>query len=82
MDPPQARTRAGGRGALPPGGRLVTLEADPKHAEVARANLASAGLAGADNAYAGLAGIINLPKPLGTMVDQVGSHFRVGTCSM
>jgi predicted O-methyltransferase YrrM len=32
--------------ALPPGGRLVTLEADPRHAEVARANLASAGLAG------------------------------------
>ena len=26
--------------ALPPGGRLVTLEADPHHAEVARANLA------------------------------------------
>jgi predicted O-methyltransferase YrrM len=26
--------------ALPPGGRLVTLEADPRHAEVARANLA------------------------------------------
>ncbi len=33
--------------ALPPGGRLVTLEADPKHAEVARANLARAGLSGA-----------------------------------
>ena len=31
--------------ALPPGGRLVTLEADPKHAEVARRNLAFAGLA-------------------------------------
>jgi len=31
--------------ALPPDGRLVTLEADPKHAEVARANLARAGLA-------------------------------------
>jgi predicted O-methyltransferase YrrM len=30
--------------ALPPGGHLVTLEADPKHAEVARANLARAGL--------------------------------------
>jgi predicted O-methyltransferase YrrM len=29
--------------ALPPGGRLVTLEADRKHAEVARANLARAG---------------------------------------
>ncbi len=31
--------------ALPADGRLVTLEADPKHAEVARANLAAAGLA-------------------------------------
>jgi predicted O-methyltransferase YrrM len=30
--------------ALPEGGRLITLEADPKHAEVARANLARAGL--------------------------------------
>jgi len=29
---------------LPEGGRLVTLEADPKHAEVARANIARAGL--------------------------------------
>jgi predicted O-methyltransferase YrrM len=31
--------------ALPPGGRLVTLEYEPKHAEVARKNLARAGLA-------------------------------------
>jgi predicted O-methyltransferase YrrM len=31
--------------ALPPGGRLVTLEAEPRHAEVARGNLARAGLA-------------------------------------
>jgi len=31
--------------ALPPGGRLVTLEVDPKHAEVALGNLARAGLA-------------------------------------
>jgi predicted O-methyltransferase YrrM len=30
--------------ALPPDGRLVTLEADPKHAEIARANLDRAGL--------------------------------------
>ena len=30
--------------ALPPGGRLVTLELDPKHAAVARENLARAGL--------------------------------------
>lgn len=32
--------------ALPVGGKLITLEADPKHAEVARANVARAGLAG------------------------------------
>jgi len=31
--------------ALPPDGRLVTLEADPHHAQVARSNLARAGLA-------------------------------------
>lgn len=30
--------------ALPPGGRMVTLEIDERHAEVARANLARAGL--------------------------------------
>ena len=30
--------------ALPPGGKLVTLEADPRHAEVAKANLERAGL--------------------------------------
>jgi predicted O-methyltransferase YrrM len=31
--------------ALPPGGRLITLEVDPRHAEVARGNIANAGLA-------------------------------------
>jgi predicted O-methyltransferase YrrM len=31
--------------ALPPGGRLLTLEADPKHADVSRKNFARAGLA-------------------------------------
>jgi predicted O-methyltransferase YrrM len=30
--------------ALPAGGRMVTLEVDPKHAQVAQANLANAGL--------------------------------------
>jgi predicted O-methyltransferase YrrM len=30
--------------ALPAGGRLITLEAEPKHAEVARSNIARAGL--------------------------------------
>jgi predicted O-methyltransferase YrrM len=33
--------------ALPPGGRIVTLEADPHHAQVARANLERAGVADA-----------------------------------
>ena len=32
--------------ALPAGGRLVTLETDPKHADVARKNIGRAGLAG------------------------------------
>ena len=31
--------------ALPPGGRVVTLEVDPHHADVARANVDAAGLA-------------------------------------
>jgi predicted O-methyltransferase YrrM len=41
--------------ALPENGRLVTLEADPRHAEVARANIAGAGLAGVVNVRVGLA---------------------------
>ena len=32
--------------AMPEGGRLVTLESEPKHAEVARANIARANLSG------------------------------------
>lgn len=32
--------------ALPPGGRLITLEADAKHAEIARENIERAGLDG------------------------------------
>jgi predicted O-methyltransferase YrrM len=32
--------------ALPPGGKVITLEVDPKHADVARKNLALAGLSG------------------------------------
>src|SRR5262249_49150634 len=31
--------------ALPPGGHLISLEADPRHAQVARENVARAGLA-------------------------------------
>jgi predicted O-methyltransferase YrrM len=47
--------------ALPPGGRLITLEANPKHAEVARANLAAAGLAGVVEVRVGPA-LENLPR--------------------
>ena len=46
--------------ALPPGGRLVSLEFDPKHADVARANLARAGLAGVVDVRVGRA-IDSLP---------------------
>lgn len=41
--------------ALPSGGRLITLEADPKHAEVARSNIARAGLSGTVDLRVGLA---------------------------
>jgi predicted O-methyltransferase YrrM len=41
--------------ALPAGGRLVTLEADPKHAEVARVNISRAGLADVVELRLGLA---------------------------
>ncbi len=47
--------------ALPSGGRLVTLEFDPKHAEVARANIAAAGLADRVDVRLGRA-IDTLPK--------------------
>lgn len=41
--------------ALAPGGRVVTLEADPKHAEVARGNIARAGLSRLVDLRVGLA---------------------------
>lgn len=41
--------------ALPPDGTLITLEADPKHAEVANANIAKAGLAKIVEVRVGLA---------------------------
>jgi len=47
--------------ALPPDGRLITLEYDPKHAEVARANLARAGLADRVEVITGRA-LDTLPK--------------------
>src|SRR3954471_8306933 len=42
-------------GALPAGGRLVTLESDPKHAAVARANITRAALDGVVDLRLGLA---------------------------
>jgi len=47
--------------ALPRAGRLITLEADPKHADVARTNIANAGLADKVEIRLGLA-LDNLPK--------------------
>jgi predicted O-methyltransferase YrrM len=47
--------------ALPPGGKLVTLEHDPKHAEVAAKNIARAGLAPSVEVRVGKA-IDALPK--------------------
>src|SRR5271170_2966440 len=41
--------------ALPPGGRLITLEADPQHAQIARANIARAGLGDVVEVRVGLA---------------------------
>jgi predicted O-methyltransferase YrrM len=41
--------------ALPPGGRLVTLEAEVRHAAIARANIARAGLEGMVDLRLGLA---------------------------
>lgn len=47
--------------ALPPGGELVTLEFSPKHAEVAKANLARAGLLDTVTVHIGAA-LDSLPK--------------------
>ena len=47
--------------ALPAEGRLISLEADPNHAEVARANLARAGLNGQVEVRVGLA-LDSLPR--------------------
>jgi predicted O-methyltransferase YrrM len=50
--------------ALPPGGHLDTLEADPDHAAVARANLERAGLAGVVEVHVGPA-LDTLPRLAG-----------------
>lgn len=47
--------------ALPPGGHLVTLEADPAHAAVARANIERAGLGGVVQLREGRA-LVTLPE--------------------
>lgn len=47
--------------ALPPGGRLITLEADQRHADVARANFARAGLTHVIDVRLGAA-LASLPK--------------------
>jgi predicted O-methyltransferase YrrM len=47
--------------SLREGGRLITLEADPKHAEVARANIARAGLADVVDVWLGRA-LETLPR--------------------
>jgi predicted O-methyltransferase YrrM len=49
--------------ALPKGGHVITLEVNPKHAEVARANVARAGLASAVEIRLGAA-LESLPKLL------------------
>jgi predicted O-methyltransferase YrrM len=56
--------------ALPPDGRLITLEAEPKHAEVARANLARAGLDGIAEVRLGLA-LDTLPELVEQSFDLV-----------
>ena len=53
--------------ALPEGGKLVTLEYEPKHAEVARANFAAAGLADKIEVVVGAA-IDTLPG----VIDRAG----------
>ena len=68
--------------ALPPGGRLVTLEADPRHAAVARANLRRAGLDGVatlqDDSLANRAA--NPGKlPVVVLEDTVGIESGQGT---
>jgi len=56
--------------ALPADGKLITLEADPKHAEVARANLARAGLTRVVDVRVGRA-LDTLPALAGQLFDLV-----------
>jgi predicted O-methyltransferase YrrM len=56
--------------ALPPNGRMITLESDPGHAEIARANIARAGLADRIDVRLGAA-LETLPR----LVEQAESPF-------
>jgi predicted O-methyltransferase YrrM len=56
--------------ALPPGGRLITLEINPKHAEVAQANIERAGLADAVEIRLGPAS-----QTLGRLVSENAAPF-------
>jgi predicted O-methyltransferase YrrM len=56
--------------ALPPGGRVVTLEAEPAHAAVARSNIARAGLAEVVELHVGPA-LETLPRLGGAPFDLV-----------
>lgn len=56
--------------ALPPNGKLVTLEVDPKHAEVAQANIDRAGLSKVVEIRLGSA-LDTLPK----LAEEIGERF-------
>ena len=58
--------------ALPPGGKLVTLEADPRHATVAQANIARAGLSDVVEIIVGPAA-----ETLPTLAARGGPRFDV-----
>ncbi|HEX3772465.1 MAG TPA: O-methyltransferase [Polyangiaceae bacterium] len=60
--------------ALPAGGKVVTLEADPKHAEVARANVARAELAQVVDVRVGKA-LDTLPKIAGENLGPFDLFF-------
>ena len=60
--------------ALAPGGRLVTLEADPRHAEVARANFARANLTRQIDLRVGLA-LDVLPQLVDEYLAEGGHAF-------
>ncbi len=60
--------------ALPADGRLVTLEYEPKHAEVARANIAKAGLAGLVEVRVGAA-LDALPRLAEELADGRAEPF-------